>query len=189
METEAEFHYFRAWLACLWAGEPERAPRGGSLRNVVRVQTRNMGKTARYLGIPVTALQDCASRTNWLKRAEAYDNYILARHAAGQLSTLEEARARQGRLLDNCHDIIACALEDVREGQRSDDLKTRLLAAKFDLPRLMDTMLHYENLLHGQATKAVKQEHTFAADWNLDALDEDDLMALARIREKVRVAG
>lgn len=194
-ESEREYLYFKAWLTCAYVTADGKVdPKG-----VRHALVRDLPKTAKYLGVTVAELRRVSEARKWNERARAYDEHCMSKVVHDQLDTLEEMRARQHktisramRLLDAGLDAIQDALDIEPNGDcevcAKYDRLSALGSARLDLPRLMDMVCHYQNLLHGEKTANETVRHEFGDDWDLSKLDDDDIRDLMRIKAKLRAS-
>lgn len=163
---------------CAWSGGKERA--------------RSITKTAKFLGITEAVLKNRSARCRWQVRASAYDAHMIAQHATGALSELADMRERQNRLLNDGMRVLELSIERLKgalEGGKTAKGAEALKAIKLDVPKFMDTLLKYQNLLYGQATEKVAATVEFGAEWDLSALTVDELRTLNAIRAKCKPKG
>lgn len=194
-EDEREYLYFKAWLTCAHTITERKVDAKG----VHHAISRDMRKTAKHLGVSLREVEEISKRREWTARARAYDDHCMAKVVDGQLDTLEDMRKRQNKTVDRAMSLLDAgldAIQDAMNAKPSVGCETcakyskldALSVARLDLPRLMDMVCHYQNLLHGEKTGNEVVHHEFGDDWDLSKLDDEDLRHLMRIKAKLRAA-
>lgn len=182
-ETESEYLYFKAWLTRIYVPLDKRKSIAGNMVG------RSIEDAARYLGADESVLRVAAQDNSWSERAVAYDNHLIHKEVEGRIDSLEEMRIQQSRVIQKAMALLEGSIAMFTDLVEEKNLE-KLAAARLDIPRLMDQVLHYQRLLYGESTENTNIAATveFGAKWDLSVLNDEEFGMLIRIREKLKRA-
>lgn len=165
-ESENYYSYFRMYVESAY---PE-GPSG-------RFAPRSLTKLAKQFGIQRKFVSQLCVRYHWATRAGAWDRHIDRQRADATLDHVERMHKRHLRRLAKLGSLAEMELDKLLERAQSADV-SHLTAG--EILKMLDFTQRSERLMQGEATEHVRVD----TDWNLEALDLNDLKDLARIRKK-----
>lgn len=191
-EDREAFYWFYCWLRNGW--DKRFNPNLDPIDDL-RSERRSIAKTAEFYAVPLSTMERQAADHEWTWRAKAYDDFLMERYLGNRLTSIEENRIEQDRLIRDSNAAVALALEVFRtamlpagsKGQA--DAMEKLRVMRIDIPKLFDISRHYANEAHKVEKGKPSDEANTATEaevWDFSDFTPDDLKEYRRLR---RLAG